>query len=113
MSALAHMLTPVAPPQWQGPTRRHSIATPADLVPMRNTPPGPKPSSTRIPVAKQRRADLEAILREGKVERADDLARRLKVSVRGIYRDIAKLRKGGLAVEGEAGVGYQLRGTAC
>jgi biotin operon repressor len=112
MNALAHMLAPVALPQWQGPAKRHSIATPADFIPLRTTPPGPKPSVAALPVAKQRRIDLEAILREGKLVRAEDLARRLKVSVRGIYRDIAALRKGGLPVEGEAGVGYQLRGGA-
>lgn len=43
------------------------------------------------------------------VSRADDLAAKLEVSVRTIYRDIAHLQASGLPIEGEAGVGYLLR----
>lgn len=43
------------------------------------------------------------------VVRAQDLARRLEVSVSTVYRDIAHLQASGLPIEGEAGVGYLLR----
>lgn len=41
--------------------------------------------------------------------RAQDLAARLEVSVRTIYRDIAALQAMGTPIEGEAGIGYLLR----
>ncbi|MCF3581143.1 YafY family transcriptional regulator [Planktothrix agardhii 1811] len=37
------------------------------------------------------------------------MARRLEVSTRTIYRDIAHLQASGLPIEGEAGIGYLLR----
>jgi predicted DNA-binding transcriptional regulator YafY len=52
---------------------------------------------------------LVADLRSRPVSRAEDLARRLEVSPRTIYRDIAHLQGSGLPIEGEAGVGYLLR----
>lgn len=39
---------------------------------------------------------------------AADLAKRLEVSERTIYRDIADLQYQGVPIEGEAGVGYRL-----
>ncbi len=39
---------------------------------------------------------------------ASQLAQRLNVSVRSIYRDIATLQEQGAQIEGEAGVGYQM-----
>jgi predicted DNA-binding transcriptional regulator YafY len=48
-------------------------------------------------------------LRAHGVSRAEDLARRLEVSPRTIYRDIAHLQASGLPIEGEAGIGYLLR----
>lgn len=61
-----------------------------------------------------RRADrlieLVALLRERPVSRADDMAERLEVSVRTVYRDIASLQGQGLPIEGVAGVGYRLAG---
>lgn len=48
-------------------------------------------------------------LRAHGVSRAEDLARRLEVSTRTIYRDIAHLQGSGLPIEGEAGIGYLLR----
>lgn len=48
-------------------------------------------------------------MRARRISRADDLARRLEVSVRTIYRDIAHLQASGLPIEGESGVGYLLR----
>lgn len=52
---------------------------------------------------------LVAAMRGGGVARASDLAARLEVSVRTVYRDIAHLQASGLPIEGEAGVGYLLR----
>ncbi len=40
---------------------------------------------------------------------AHELSREFRVSVRTIYRDIASLRRQGIPIEGEAGVGYMLR----
>jgi predicted DNA-binding transcriptional regulator YafY len=40
---------------------------------------------------------------------ARDLAGRLQVSQRTVYRDVADLQRAGVPVEGEAGVGYLLR----
>lgn len=48
-------------------------------------------------------------LRTNGVSRAEDMARRLEVSTRTIYRDIAHLQGSGLPIEGEAGIGYLLR----
>ncbi|WP_149142535.1 helix-turn-helix transcriptional regulator [Gemmobacter caeruleus] len=53
--------------------------------------------------------DLIQILRDGRLHRASELAARLEVSVRTIWRDMATLMASGLPVEGERGVGYILR----
>ena len=57
-----------------------------------------------------RRADrlfrLVQILRDGRLHRSADLARKMEVSQRTIYRDIADLMASGVPIEGEAGVGY-------
>lgn len=50
------------------------------------------------------------ILSSRKLTRAKDLARQFGVSERTIYRDIATLVGSGVPIEGEAGVGYLLRG---
>ena len=42
--------------------------------------------------------------------RAQDIAETLEVSVRTVYRDIADLIGSGVPIDGEAGVGYLLRG---
>jgi predicted DNA-binding transcriptional regulator YafY len=52
--------------------------------------------------------DLVTALRDGRLHRAQDLADRLKVSVRTIYRDMETLQASGIPVEGERGVGYML-----
>ena len=49
-------------------------------------------------------------LRSGRLMTAARLADRLDVSVRTIYRDIRDLSLSGVPIEGEAGVGYMLRG---
>lgn len=53
--------------------------------------------------------DLIQILRDGRLHRAGEMADRLGVSVRTIWRDMATLMASGLPVEGERGVGYILR----
>jgi predicted DNA-binding transcriptional regulator YafY len=60
-----------------------------------------------------RRADrlfeIIQILRRKKTTRAADLAARLEVSERTIYRDISDMVSRGVPIDGEAGVGYILR----
>ena len=60
-----------------------------------------------------RRADrlfqLVQILRNKRLVTARELAERLEVSERTIYRDMQDLSLSGVPVEGEAGVGYRLR----
>lgn len=60
-----------------------------------------------------RRADrlyrLIELLRGGRLTTARQLAERLEVSERTIYRDIADLMASGVPVEGAAGVGYVMR----
>ncbi len=48
-------------------------------------------------------------LRDGKLHKATDLAERLEVSVRTIYRDIDSLVASGIPIEGARGLGYILR----
>ncbi|MEM1351232.1 MAG: YafY family protein [Pseudomonadota bacterium] len=52
--------------------------------------------------------DIIQILRDGKLHRAQDLADRLEVSVRTIYRDMDTLVASGVPVAGERGVGYMI-----
>ena len=60
-----------------------------------------------------RRADrlfqLVQILRSRRLTTAQQLAGRLEVSTRTVYRDIQDLCLSGIPIEGEAGVGYLLR----
>lgn len=60
-----------------------------------------------------RRADrlfqIVQALRGGRLTTARDLARRLEVSERTIYRDVAELVGSGVPITGEAGMGYVLR----
>ena len=53
--------------------------------------------------------DLICLIRDGRLHRARDLADRLEVSLRTLYRDMATLQASGLPIEGERGVGYALR----
>ena len=48
------------------------------------------------------------LIRGRRLTTAAVLARRLEVSVRSIYRDVADLQRQGVPIEGEAGVGYRL-----
>ncbi len=53
--------------------------------------------------------DIIQILRDGRLHRAQDIADRLEVSVRTIYRDMDTLAASGIPVEGERGMGYMVR----
>ena len=61
-----------------------------------------------------RRADrlfqIVQLIRGRRLSTAAFLAERLEVSARTIYRDVADLQHQGVPIEGEAGVGYRLRG---
>ena len=61
-----------------------------------------------------RRADrlfaIIQMLRREKLVRARELAEKLEVSERTIYRDMQDLAASGVPIEGEAGVGYVLKG---
>ncbi|WP_299670960.1 YafY family protein [uncultured Roseobacter sp.] len=52
--------------------------------------------------------DIIQILRDGKLHRAQDIAARLEVSTRTIYRDMDTLVASGVPVQGERGVGYMI-----
>lgn len=52
--------------------------------------------------------DIIQILRDGQLHRAQDIAERLEVSTRTIYRDMDTLVASGVPVEGERGVGYMI-----
>lgn len=60
-----------------------------------------------------RRADrlfqIVQILRGGRLTTAEELAERLEVSKRTIYRDVADLMGNRIPIEGEAGLGYMMR----
>ena len=60
-----------------------------------------------------RRADrlfqVTVLLGRGRVLTGQQLAERLGISRRSVYRDIASLVAGGVPIEGEAGVGFRLR----
>jgi predicted DNA-binding transcriptional regulator YafY len=57
----------------------------------------------------ERLFQITQILRGRRLTTAAQLAERLQVSERTIYRDIAGLATSGVPIEGEAGVGYRLR----
>ena len=52
--------------------------------------------------------EMIQILRDGRLHRAQDMAERLEVSVRTIYRDMDTLVASGVPVEGERGLGYMM-----
>lgn len=57
---------------------------------------------------KDRLIELITVLRDGELHRAKDLALKLSVSKRSIYRDMDTLMRSGVPVRGERGVGYQM-----
>ncbi|MCB9639963.1 MAG: YafY family transcriptional regulator [Myxococcales bacterium] len=60
-----------------------------------------------------RRADrlfeLVQLMRKKRVVTAQELAEKMEVSVRTVYRDIRDLQISGVPIDGEAGVGYSLQ----
>ena len=56
----------------------------------------------------ERLFDLIQILRDGRLHRGADMAARLGVSLRTIYRDMDTLIESGIPVEGERGLGYMM-----
>ncbi len=52
--------------------------------------------------------DIIQILRDGKLHRAQDIAERLEVSTRTIWRDMDTLVASGIPVRGERGMGYMI-----
>jgi len=52
---------------------------------------------------------LVEILKDGALHRAEDLAERLNVSLRTIYRDMDTLMASGVPISGERGAGYRAR----
>lgn len=55
---------------------------------------------------RDRLLDLVRLLQDGRLHRAEDLARRLGVSQRTIYRDMDTLVASGVPIAGERGLGY-------
>lgn len=53
--------------------------------------------------------DLVQLLRQKRVITAQELAEKMEVSVRTVYRDIRDLQASGVPIDGEAGVGYALQ----
>lgn len=53
--------------------------------------------------------EIILIMRDGRLHLARDIAARLEVSIRTVYRDIDSLKASGIPIEGERGVGYLLR----
>lgn len=52
--------------------------------------------------------ELIQILRDGHLHRGRDLAEKLKISLRTLYRDMDTLIASGIPVEGERGLGYMM-----
>ena len=55
-----------------------------------------------------RLVELIQILRDGRFHRAEDIAGRLSVSLRTVYRDMDTLAASGIPIEGLRGLGYQI-----
>lgn len=53
--------------------------------------------------------EIMQLFRDGQFWRGQDIANRLEVSLRTVYRDIETLIASGVPIEGERGVGYLLR----
>lgn len=58
---------------------------------------------------KDRLFDIVQILRDGQLHRAGDVALRLGVTPRTVWRDMATLVANGLPIEGARGYGYRMR----
>jgi predicted DNA-binding transcriptional regulator YafY len=60
-----------------------------------------------------RHLTLITLLRDGAVHRARDIARRLGVTQRTIYRDMDRLAAAGIPVQGTRGTGYRISNAIC
>jgi len=54
--------------------------------------------------------DIIQVFRDGKLHKGEELAERMEVSLRTIYRDIDTLVASGVPITGERGVGYLMQG---
>lgn len=54
--------------------------------------------------------DIIQVFRDGKLHKGEELAERMEVSLRTIYRDIETLVASGVPITGERGVGYLMQG---
>ncbi|MDV4168238.1 YafY family protein [Rhodovulum sp. FJ3] len=54
--------------------------------------------------------DILQVFRDGKLHKGEELAQRMEVSLRTIYRDIDTLVASGVPITGERGVGYLMQG---
>ena len=54
--------------------------------------------------------DIIQVFRDGKLHKGEELAQRMEVSLRTIYRDIDTLVASGVPITGERGVGYLIQG---
>jgi predicted DNA-binding transcriptional regulator YafY len=54
--------------------------------------------------------DIIQVFRDGKLHKGEELAARMEVSLRTIYRDIDTLVASGVPITGERGVGYLMQG---
>ena len=52
--------------------------------------------------------EILQILRDGRLHRAEDIARKMAVSTRTIYRDMERLQASGLPLSGTRGAGYTI-----
>jgi predicted DNA-binding transcriptional regulator YafY len=52
--------------------------------------------------------EIIQLLRDGRLWRAREIAERLEISLRTVYRDMDTLMSSGVPVEGERGVGYRI-----
>lgn len=54
--------------------------------------------------------DIIQVFRDGKLHKGEELAARMEVSLRTIYRDVDTLVASGVPITGERGVGYLMQG---
>jgi predicted DNA-binding transcriptional regulator YafY len=90
-----------APDQEPNPAPDH------DPNPAPDPEPNPAPAAGRPARRADRLVDLLRLLRDGRLHRAEDLARRLGVTVRTIYRDMDTLAASGVPIAGRRGRGYR------
>lgn len=68
----------------------------------------PSNTARQHPCRRDRLVALIALLGDGKLHRAQDLAKKTSVSTRSIYRDMETLMQSGVPVSGQRGTGYRM-----